>query len=34
MEVPGVQLEHLERINQVNRDYIREPLTTLALSTG
>lgn len=30
MKVPGVQ-PLFERINQVNRDYIREPLTTVAL---
>ena len=33
MKVPGVA-PALERINQVNRDYIREPLTTVALVQG
>ena len=31
MKVPGVQ-PALERINNINREYIREPLTTFALS--
>ena len=33
MKVPGVQ-PVFERINQINRDYIREPLTTFALVQG
>ena len=33
MKVPGVT-PALERINYVNREYIREPLTTLALVSG
>jgi hypothetical protein len=33
MKVPGVQ-PALERINNINREYIREPLTTFALVQG
>jgi hypothetical protein len=33
MKVPGVA-PALERINHVNREYIREPLTTVALVQG
>ncbi len=33
MKVPGVQ-PAIERINHINREYIREPLTTLALVQG
>ena len=33
MKVPGVA-PTLERINQVNREYIREPLTTVSLVMG
>ena len=33
MKVPGVA-PALERINQINRDYIREPLTTVSLVQG
>jgi len=33
MKVPGVR-PALERINYINREYIREPLTTLALVNG
>lgn len=33
MKVPGVQ-PTLERINNINREYIREPLTTVALVSG
>ena len=33
MKVPGVQ-PALERINYINQEYIREPLTTLSLAEG